>query len=398
MNSTQKLYDASPYATEFRATVLSCAAVNDGFAVILDKTLFFPEEGGQSCDIGTLGGADVRCVSNSDGIITHICSQALSGEVDGKIDFKRRFRNMQNHSAEHIVSGLVHSHFSYQNVGFHLGDDIVTMDYDGFLDESSLRAIEIEANRIVYRNLPITAYYPSHEELSRLDYRSKKTIDGDVRIVSIPDCDVCACCAPHVAMTGEIGSIKLLYAERYKGGCRVYLLAGSDAERDYADKNALLYRLGELLSVPPLCVNEAVERLLSESKTLHIENSLLVRKLCSAFAVVIPFGSRSYVRFFSPDEMPPQALKTLAETAHDRCKTAVFFCEILPDGSDDRKQKEMSKYQFLLYSSDSTSCDLFAAFKSAFPVKGGGRPPYYQGTVIAERAQIEAFFERFLTA
>lgn len=391
MNCTQKLYDISPYATEFRAEVLSCTAVDGSFAVVLDKTLFFPEEGGQSCDVGTLSSAAVRHVSIADGVITHICSQALSGEVGGKIDFARRFRNMQSHSAEHIVSGLIHSRFSYQNVGFHLGADVVTMDYDGYLDENDLRTVETEANRIVYGNKPITAYYPSREELSRLDYRSKKPIDGDVRIVSIPDCDICACCAPHVASTGEIGSIKLLYAERYKGGCRVYMLAGSDAARDYAAKNDILYRLGARLSVPPEQVCDAVERTRSENESLRIEKALLTRNLCAALAAGVPLDAPFYLRLFAADEFPSASLKQLAEAIRARCPDGALFVSLADD-------TEPNRYQFLLFSSDKRFADVFASFKSTFTVKGGGRPPYYQGTVIAERAQIEAFFERFFTA
>lgn len=393
MICTQKLYDTLPYATEFRATVLSCEPTDSGFAVVLDQTLFFPEEGGQCCDVGTLGGAAVRHVSIDGGVITHICAYPLADEVTGTIDFSRRFRNMQNHSAEHIVSGIVNRRFSYQNVGFHLGADVVTMDYDGFLNEEQLSTIEAEANRIVWKNLPILADYPSREVLETLEYRSKKPIDGAVRIVTIPDCDVCACCAPHVAHTGEIGMIKLLYAERYKGGCRVYLLAGSDAVRDYSEKSAVLYRLGAALSVPPIKVPEALERLLAENDALRVENSKRTHALCAAIVSALPTDRSLWCRIFSSDEFPPHALKALAETAQARCRVAALFCEVGDEVPTSSGNSSTRRYQFLLYSSDSHLNEVFSEFKSAFAVKGGGRSPCYQGTVIAERGQIEEFFE-----
>ena len=236
---TIKLYDIDAYATNFEAEVADCRKADQGFLVELDRTLFFPEEGGQSPDKGILGGQEVLDVQiDKEGTITHLVGQEMpvGKKVSGSIDWKHRFSNMQQHSGEHIISGLVNKYYQYNNVGFHLGPDEVTLDFDGTLTPGQLRAIEAEANQAVKKNFPVHISFPDADTLAGLNYRSKIELKGAVRIVEFPGYDICACCAPHVRQTGEIGLIKVTGIQSHRGGVRVNILCGDRAIADYTRK------------------------------------------------------------------------------------------------------------------------------------------------------------------
>ena len=225
---TQKLFEEDAFLREFTATVLSCEEKDGHFLVILDRTAFFPEGGWQPADHGTLGEAQVIDCHVSKGIITHTLTSPLTpGEtVEGHIDWARRFNFMQQHSGEHIFSGLVHSTFGYNNVGFHIGSDAVTMDFDGRLTWEDVLGIEARVNEAIWLDLPVEAGYPDAQTLESLPYRSKKEIDGDIRIVRIEGYDICACCGTHVRTTGQIGQVKVVGLQNYKSGVRVSILCG----------------------------------------------------------------------------------------------------------------------------------------------------------------------------
>lgn len=225
---TEKLYDKDSHLKEFTGTVLSCKKTGEKYAVTLNRTAFFPEGGGQQSDRGYIGEAYISDVQIKNGEILHFADKPLSvGQAyDCKLDFDFRFRNMQNHSGEHIISGIIHRFYGFNNVGFHLGAEM-TMDFDGELTRQQLDEIEDLANKAVYENLPVKAYYPTDEELESLDYRSKLDLKENVRIVEIKGVDVCACCARHVKSTGEIGIIKILDFEKYKGGVRLIVKCGA---------------------------------------------------------------------------------------------------------------------------------------------------------------------------
>ena len=231
---TEKMYELDSYCSEFTATVEECHLYESGYAVRLSRTAFFPEGGGQAADPGLLCGLDVRDVQIVDGEIWHYLDAPLTvGEtVKGALDWETRFFRMRHHTAEHIVCSIAHRWYGFNNVGFHLGSEDVTLDLDGELTREQIDAIEDEANRVVAANVAVTATIPTAEELAQATYRSKKELDGDVRLVTIEGVDCCACCAPHVARTGEIGLIKLLDFIRYKGGVRIHLLCGDAALAD----------------------------------------------------------------------------------------------------------------------------------------------------------------------
>ena len=249
---TKKLYDADSHLFEFDAAVLSCTPVKDRYAVTLDQTAFFPEGGGQYADTGKLDAARVLDVQEENGGIVHYTDRPLDvgAAVHGTLETEQRFRRMQNHSGEHIVSGLVHTLFGLDNVGFHLGDDDMTVDYNGTLTRDDLDRVETMANQVVARNIPILTQYPDPQILPTLQYRSKLELTENVRIVTIGDVDCCACCAPHVAFTGEIGVIKILDFERYKGGVRCHMLCGETALEDYRDKYRNVQSVSLALCVP----------------------------------------------------------------------------------------------------------------------------------------------------
>lgn len=381
---TQKLYYQDSHIEQFTAQVISCAwdEKKGYYAVVLDQTGFFPEEGGQYADIGTLGGVDVEDVREKEEIITHYLKQPLEvgTEVTGQIDYQDRFSKMQQHSGEHIVSGLVHRHFGYDNVGFHLGKELVTMDFNGTLTGEQIRQIELEANQAVALNLEIQVAYPSKEELDAMDYRSKKELTGQVRIVTVPGYDVCACCAPHVERTGEIGIIKLVDAVKYKGGTRVTMVCGFRALQDYQMKEENVREISRLLSAKPYETAEAVKRLQGEvaqwkDKLYRMQTQYLEKKLEE-----IPEDAENVLVFET--ELDKNAARKFVDAGKERCSgiCALFL------GNDEQG------YQYTLGSKTEDLKALLKTFHEAFPGKGGGKGEMVQGTVVGEMEKIREFF------
>lgn len=261
---TEKLYYNDAYIKEFTATVLSVAEEGGRYSVVLDKTAFFPEEGGQTADGGVIGDITVLDVREREGVIYHYTESAVEvgSTVLCKLDFAERFMKMQCHTAEHIVSGFIKKLYGFDNVGFHLGSHDVTMDINGILTREELDRVELLVNEAVFANVPVTACFPSPEELSMIEYRSKLDVIDGVRIVKIGEYDTCACCAPHVARTGEIGLVKLLDLEKHRGGLRIHLAAGIRALYDYREKYSNVRRISALLSEPQSDTANAVERFL----------------------------------------------------------------------------------------------------------------------------------------
>ena len=267
----KKLYYDSAYIKAFDANVISCEKGKKGFEVILDQTAFYPEGGGQPTDTGVLGGIAVLEVHEKNGEVIHYLEQPLTvGErVHGEIDWEKRFIHMQEHSGEHLVSGLIHAKYGYDNVGFHMGSDEVTIDFNGLIEWDDLMEIEKKANFMIWDNLEIYADFPAKEELDVLDYRSKKELTGDVRIVKIPGGDICACCGTHVMRTGEIGLVKFLSMIHYKGGVRISLLCGKRAMEDYEKKRDQVQKVSNLLSAKPDEIASAVEKMKADITKLQ---------------------------------------------------------------------------------------------------------------------------------
>lgn len=279
MNSlTKELFYENMYLSESKAKVLNCTKSQKGYEIILDSTIFYPMGGGQYGDKGYILDSFGKRVDISDtylknNYIVHLGNDFLDegSEVKIFIDWELRYARMQEHSGEHIISGLVTKYFGYQNVGFHMGNDEITIDYNGVITKESLDKIEIEANKIIYENLPIEIYYPSEEELKNINYRSKKELSGVIRIVEIKGVDICACCGTHVKLTGEIGVIHFTNIINYKGGSRISLQIGINALRDYIKKDNILTDINQTLSSTNNEVGERVKDLVSKLDAAKFE-------------------------------------------------------------------------------------------------------------------------------
>lgn len=370
---TEKLYYQDSHKKEFTGRVVSCEwdEKKGYYGVVLDRTAFFPEGGGQYADSGLLDGIPVEDVKEREGLVIHYMGQPLETglQVRGEIDFEERFSKMQQHTGEHIVSGLVHRHFGYDNVGFHLGRELVTMDFNGALSEEDIRRVELEANQAVAANIPIQVNYPTKEELDALDYRSKKELTGQVRIVTVPGYDVCACCAPHVERTGEIGIIRLVDAVKYKGGTRVTMVCGFRALQDYLIKENNIREISRLLSSKPYEAAEAVRHLQGEvqqwkDKLLRTQSANMEEKLEE-----IPAGTEHVILF--ERELDKHVARRFVDAGMHRCSG---ICGIFL-GDEERG------YQYTL-GSESVDLKVFLKeFHETFPGKGGGKTAMVQGTV-----------------
>lgn len=377
----KKLFRENPYQTDFSATVLSCEPAGEHFSVTLDTTCFYPEGGGQPADIGMLGGAKVLDVHEKGEDILHTTDSALIiGEtVTGKIDWLRRFSLMQHHTGEHIVSGIVHQLFKLDNVGFHMGSAMVTVDFNGELSSEQLAIVEQTANRIVFADVLVQESFPDAHALSAMNYRSKKALSGDVRIISIPNADCCACCGTHVANTGEIGLIKLLSPQRYKGGTRVGLLCGEKALVDYRQKDASVAEVSHLLSAKPSEIAEAVQRVLNESNALRIELAAARDKLFALRLESVDRGDHFCCLF--EENLPPNDLRRFCTQlmAH-RPGPCLLLC-----GDDE------SGYRYALGIAQGDARALSKALHQVLSGKGGGNAQLVQGTIAASRQHITEY-------
>ncbi len=377
---TIKLYEQDAYMREFTATVLSCEECENGYAVVLDQTAFFPEGGGQPADGGAIDGVVVKDVQiDKDGVITHTLEQPLEAgaTVRGNLFWIQRFFRMQNHTAEHLVSGIIHRQHGYDNVGFHLADDYVTLDVSGPLSEADIVGVEDEANMAIYTNKAIYATYPTPEELESIDYRSKLDLTEGVRLITIEGYDVCACCAPHVARTGEIGLIKILDFIPYKGGTRITMLSGMPAVRDYMmlhDENRKMMRL---LSASRDKVAEFVQRDHDTITALRAEIKALTEQLVMAKLETVALDN--IVCAFT-ENASFDALRACAESIQtDGLPCAVFSVD---EGG----------VSYILSHQNGDVRDTVKALNAAFSGKGGGKPQYAQGKISATKEEILTFF------
>lgn len=384
----KKLFYENINQTEFIATVLSCDydETKKLYRVLLDATAFFPEEGGQSADKGTLHGQAVLDVQIQDDLIYHYVSEEIptGSTVTGQVDWEQRFDFMQQHSGEHIVSGLVHRHFGYNNVGFHLSTNEVTLDFNGELTEEELRSIELEANRVIYQNLPIEISYPSGEELAALSYRSKIELREQVRIVTIPGVDVCACCAPHVATTGAIGMIKITGCQSHRGGVRLTILCGRRALDDYNKKQAGITAISVALSAKQELVADAVSKLQEEILRQKERVNTLQARYLELCISTLPAPSESRHALLFVDSMDSIAIRS---TVNKLVEQYSGYCGIF-SGSEE------AGYQFICGSKQLDCKVLAGTLKEALGAKGGGSPAMIQGSVKAKRAAIAGCFEK----
>ena len=381
---TEKLYYKDSRMFDFTAVVLDCRETGKGPALILDRTAFFPEGGGQPADTGSLGVAKVLDVQEKAGEILHYCDRALEPGVtlEGHIDSEQRLTRMQNHSGEHVVSGLAHKLFGCENVGFHMGEDFVTIDFDRELSREQLMEIETLANRAVREDLPVLCTFPEPEELKHLEYRSKLELTENVRIVEIPGTDRCACCAPHVKRTGEIGLIKVLDWERHRGGVRLNLACGMLALRDYRVKQDNISAISQALSAKRHETAAAVERMLQEQQKSKERIAAVSMELVRQMAASREKTEGNICVF--DDVLDEVALRELVNMLMEKCEgIAAAF-----SGDDERG------YRYIM---GSRNVDLKARAKELNALingRGGGKPRMIQGSASASAGRIAAALER----
>lgn len=379
---TKKLYDIDSHLTEFEATVVDSYPLDDGFVTILDQTAFFPEGGGQASDIGFIDDAKVYDVQIKDEIIYHYTTKQFQkgDKVNGKVDFARRFDFMQQHSGEHIVSGVAHSLYGCENVGFHLGFDIVTLDFDKLLTKEQILNIENLANEAVFKNVKFNTYYPDEQTLSTLNYRSKKELDGAIRIVEIEDTDMCACCAPHVKTAAEIGIIKLLDSEKLRGGVRIEMKCGKRALEDYNEKYDNVRKISSLLAVKQNEVAKGVERLLDTISDQKFKITGLKKQIIDS--KVLSFENKSEKTCVFESDLEIKELQIYADALY---KNYGGIRAVLSESDNG--------YSFAICGESDSLDEFFKKFKAEFTVKGGGRNGMVQGTVETTKENIEKFFD-----
>ena len=379
----EKLYEQDPFLVKFEATVVSCVKGKKGFDVILDRTAFYPEGGGQPYDTGKLGDVKVLEVHSREGEIVHTCNHPL-GEgtvVTGVIDWDRRFDLMQQHSGEHIVSGLAHYLWGCENVGFHLGAEVVTIDFDRPLTEKQFATLEETANWHLWQiNLPVNITYPSPEALEHIHYRSKKELTGQVRIVEFPGADCCACCGTHVTYPAQVGLVKLLSMEKFREGVRIELVCGGRAFRYLSRAAEQNSQVSNFLSAKVFETAGAVAKLLSKNEALKARLMALEEDRFASLAE--QYAGAGDILLFE-DGLSPDSLRRLCDAVLHTCggRCACF------SGTDGWGYK---------YAVGQLGGDLRSFVKelnNTLSGRGGGKPDFVQGGVQAKRGEIERFFQ-----
>ena len=380
---TEKLYYQDPYLTAFTARVLSCEKSKSSWAVVLDRTAFYPEGGGQPADHGTLGAVRVTDVHETKGVIFHTCDSPveIATQVAGAVDWPRRFDHMQQHSGEHILSGLLCSLYHCDNVGFHLGADTVTIDYNAELTWEQVMAAEKAANEVIWQDTPVDITFPAPDALARLNYRSKKALTGQVRIVAFPGADCCACCGTHVRRAGEVGIIKILSCQKFREGVRLEILCGSRAYRYLSQVYDQDRAVAQLLSVKPQDTLAAAERQAEELAAAKQRMTELEDQLFSLRAQALT--DRGDLLLLEPPTRPDGARKLADAAAKASGGLAAVFA-----GAE-------SSYVYALVQADRADISpLVKRLNAALSGRGGGRNGFAQGSVQADRTAICDFFRK----
>lgn len=384
---TDRLYEKDAYCSKFNAVVCECTPMDGKYGVVLDRTAFFPEGGGQAADKGTICGIPVVDVQRKDSVVFHMLETELptGKEVSCELDWELRYSRMQGHTGEHILSGVVNSLYGYDNVGFHMGDSVMIVDFNGRLSAEDVKKIELAANKVVYTNADITVSYPSVEELETMRFRSKIELTEDLRIVSIgEDIDCCACCAPHVMKTGEVGIIKVLDFYSYKQGTRIEMVAGIHALMDYMDLNVRSKEVMKLLSAPRDGIVEAVREKNTSYQNLYNEYQKNVKKLALYELALVEVGASVYAvaEGLSFDE-----LRYCANQLMDRDYSV---CMLFSENNG-------TEYGYVVSSKEKDIRGFAGKLNESFAGKGGGQPGYVQGKInVSDKANLKAFVEEIL--
>lgn len=378
---TRKLYYEDGSLTEFSAQVLSCTPVDGGYEIILNETAFYPEGGGQACDLGTLGDVRVLDVQEKGEQVIHRCDGMLpvGSTVNGRIDWERRFDLMQQHTGEHIISGIIHDMFGYANSGFHVGKHLMEVDFDGLVPADVIERIETMANEAVWKDIPLRCWVPSPEELPTVVYRTKRALPWPVRIVQVPGYDSCACCGIHTATTGQVGLIKIVSCVKFHAGVRMEVACGRRA-MEYLQEIFRQNRLvSQTFSARMLETGEAAVRFSEALAAEKYRNVQLQERL-------LEITAESYVNqenvLHITDDLTGGQLRSLADKIAGKCAGFAAVLSRQPDGS----------YGYCIASRALDLRPMGKALNGALNGRGGGKPGFQQGTLRAEEGQIREFF------
>lgn len=383
---TEKLYYQDAYISDFTAEILEIVSIDDRKAIVLDKTAFFPEGGGQASDEGFIENTFVSHVLEIDGVIYHFCDvngRQVGEKVKCRIDYDLRFKRMQSHSGEHIVSGLVFSAYGFDNVGFHMDNCLMTVDFSGVLTKEMLKSIEEKANECIYKNVKINAETVEPDKLKALQYRSKLDLTENVRIVTIEGYDKCACCAPHVKSSGEIGIVKILSSISHRGGTRITMICGKTAYDDYTEKFSQVLSVSNLLAAKQNEVSDAVNALALHNKELKGEILALKAKYNRFIIEQAPETQGNSVVFCN--ELDMDSLRDIAIGCSGKCKGV----SLALSGCDDKG------YAYALISNNKDVSLFSKELNTALSGRGGGRGNIIQGRFSVDRKTIEQFFKNF---
>lgn len=374
-------YYVNAYQTDIVSKVIECIESERGYDIVLKDTCFYPEGGGQPADKGILNGQEVLDVQERNGIVYHSVKQPIKvgSVVKGEIDWGYRFNLMQNHTAEHILSGLVQQKYGFHNVGFHMGKEFVTVDFDGELSEEDVGNLDVCVNTAIMLNRPVRAYYPKERELKKMDYRSKKELKGRVRIVEVKDYDVCACCGIHVKSTGEIGCARILSFEAHKGGTRLCMVAGQRGYYDYYMKHISAKSISHTLSVPVKEIAAAVKKLKKERDELRYQLNVLEKEKLEKIAETVEQGSKKAVFFQNISNA--KTMQYFADLLSQKVDVAAVF------SGDDEKG-----YTYVLMSQKWNMKELKQKLSEMFECNGGGTEQMIQGKIVSTEADIVYFF------
>ena len=376
----RKLFYEDCHLTRFSAQVTGCEKCEKGYLITLDATAFYPEGGGQACDMGTLGSVNVLDVREKEERILHLCDGPLTvGEtVEGEINWERRFDLMQQHTGEHILSGLIHARFGYHNTGFHVGADVMEVDFDGPISPDELAQLEKQANEAVWQNAPVKCWIPSPEELAGVTYRTKRELPWPVRIVQVGDVDSCACCGIHVAYTGEVGLIKILSCVSLRGGVRLEMVCGGRAYRYMTEIFNQNRMVSQTFSAQILQTGEAAQKMQDALTKEKFRTTQLQKQVFSYLAAQYA-GAENVLHFES--DLEPAQVRELADCISRQISgfAAVF-------------SETGSGFSYCLATQNGDLRTLGKEMTEALNGRGGGKPNFQQGNINSSKADIEGFF------
>lgn len=379
---TRRLFYEDVYIKEFEAIVLSCEEREGRFYTILNETAFYPEGGGQPADKGTIENEKVIDVQYIDGELYHITEKPFEegSQVVGRIDWDWRFDLMQQHSGEHIVSGMIHEKYGYENVGFHMGEEVITIDLSGMLTWEQVIEIERKVNAYIWMNQKVNIFYPDERQRKFIPYRSKKELTGEIRLVEFPGADLCACCGLHVTHASQIGLVKILSCKKFREGVRMEMLSGKRALEYLSESATQNSQVAVSLSVKESETEEAVERLLKE--VYDLKGQLAQEKQKNFAAKAAACMNKGNV-FLIENEMEAAEVRKCTDAILDTCGgIAALFA-----GDDE------NGYKYAVGQRDGNVRELVKQLNSQLNGRGGGKPFFAQGSVKTMKKEIKKFFE-----